>query len=309
MLAVVLLAGLLAGGATWLLSGDLLLRLAIRRVMRIGGTCQGCGYVLVGLPVSASLDVTCPECGECTSLERDRAHCVPDASGQLRFLPSADVQVAPVAYWTKRRARSWARRVAWTAAATAGIVALVLLLHEVRIRWNESAARARLAAMPSAEAWMGRLAPPSATDPGPNSLELLLGFGAQVQSLRDEPFAEFITRFSSPSLSSNPGGEDSEREWERCRRAVLIARSKGLLAFADALADCPRTDPRRDDGPPREGMSTLMAWWQLNQQYAPAFSALRQLSLARARTGAAAGVVRAREVPAGWGLAECSPAV
>ena len=287
VLALVLLAGLLAGGATWLLSGDLSLRLAIRRVMRIGGTCQGCGYVLVGLPVSASLDVTCPECGECTSLERDRAHCVPDASGQLRFLPSADVQVAPAAYWTKRRARSWARRGAWTAAATAGILSLVIGVHEVRIRWNESAARARLAAMPSAEAWMGRLAPPSAADPGPNSLELLLGFGAQVQSLRDEPFAEFITRFSS--FAGNPGGEDSEREWDRCRRAVMIARSKGLLAFADALADCPRTDPRRDDGPPRDGMSTLMAWWQFSQQYVPALSALRQLSLARARTGAAGG--------------------
>ncbi|MFM8874265.1 MAG: hypothetical protein ACKOJI_13160, partial [Phycisphaerales bacterium] len=271
VLAVVLLAGLLAGGATWLLSGDLSLRLAIRRVMRIGGTCQGCGYVLVGLPVSASLDVTCPECGERTSLERDRAHCAPDASGQLRFLPSADVQVAPVAYWTKRRARSWARRVAWTAAATAGIVALVLLVHEVRIRWNESAARARLAAMPSAEAWMGRLAPPSATDPGPNSLELLLGFGAQVQSLRDEPFAEFITR--SSSLAGNPGGEDSEREWDRCRRAVLIARSKGLLAFADALADCPRTDPRRDDNLRHGGDPTLVEWWPLNQPYLPALSA------------------------------------
>ncbi|MFM9145694.1 MAG: hypothetical protein ACKORL_10160, partial [Phycisphaerales bacterium] len=60
VLALVLLAGLLAGGATWLVFGDLSLRLAIRRVMRIGGTCQGCGYVLVGLPVSASLDVTCP---------------------------------------------------------------------------------------------------------------------------------------------------------------------------------------------------------------------------------------------------------
>ena len=287
VLALVLLAGLLVGGATWLLSGDLSLRLAIRRVMRIGGTCQGCGYVLVGLPVSASLDVTCPECGERTSLARDRAHCVPDASGQLRFLPSADVQVAPVAYWTKRRARAWARRFAWTAAGTAGTVALLLGVHELRIRWNESAARTRLGAMPSAEAWMGRLAPPLASEPGPNSLELLLGFGAQVQSLRDEPFAEFITR--SASLAGNPGGEDSAAEWERCRRAVMIARSKGLIAFADALADCPRTDPRRADGPPRDGVSTVVVWWQLNQHYVPAFSALRQLSLARARTGAAGG--------------------
>ncbi|MFM9170485.1 MAG: hypothetical protein ACKOTD_10310, partial [Phycisphaerales bacterium] len=287
VLALVLLAGLLAGGATWLVFGDLSLRLAIRRVMRIGGTCQGCGYVLVGLPVSASLDVTCPECGERTSLERDRAHCVPDASGQVRFLPSADVQVVPVAYWTKRRARTWARRVAWTAAATAGIVALVLMVHEVRIRWNESTARARLAAMPPAEAWMARLAPPSATEPGPNALELLLGFEAQVQALRDEPFAEFITRVAS--FASNPGGDDTVAEWERCRRAVMIARSKGLLAFADALADCPRTDPRRDDDLRRSGNPTLGEWWQLNQPYPPAISALRQLSLARARTGASGG--------------------
>ena len=287
VLAVVLLTGLLAGGATWLLSGDLSLRLAIRRVMRIGGTCQGCGYVLVGLPVSASLDVTCPECGERTSLERDRAHCVPDASGQLRFLPSADVQVAPVAYWTRRRVRAWARRVAWTAAGVVGVVLLVLIVHELRIRWNESTARARLGAMPSAEAWIGRLAPPSAAEPGTNSLELLLGFEAQVRELCDEPFAEFITRVAS--FASNPGGDDTVAEWERCRRAVMIARSKGLLEFADALADCVRTDPRRDEGPPRDGISTLAVWWQLNQLYAPSLSALRQLSLARARTGAAGG--------------------
>ncbi len=286
-LAPVLLAGLLAGGATWLLSGDLLLRLAIRRMMRIGGTCQGCGYVLVGLPVSASIDVTCPECSERTSLERARAHCVPDASGQLRFLPSSDVQVAPVSYWTKRRARAWARRVAWTAAGVVGVVLLVLIVHELRIRWNESTARARLGAMPSAEAWMGRLAPPSAAEPGPNALELLLGFEAQVQALRDEPFAEFITRVAS--FASNPGGDDTVAEWERCRRAVMIARSKGLLAFADALADCPRTDPRRDDDLRRSGNPTLEEWWQLNQPYLPALSALRQLSLARARTGAAGG--------------------
>ena len=287
VLALVLLAGLLAGGALWLLSGDLSLRLAIRRGMRIGGTCHGCGYVLVGLPVSASLEVLCPECGECASLERDRAHCVPDATGQLRFLPPADVQVAPVGFWTKRRVRAWMRRVAWVAAGVAGIVALLVGMHEVRIRWNESAARDRLAAMPSAEAWMRRLAPPSADDPGPNSLELLLGFGAHVQSLRDEPFAEFITR--SASFAGNPGGEDSPAEWERCRRAVMIARSKGLLGFADALADCARTDPRRADGPPRDGSSTWTAFWQLNQEYAPALSALRQLSLARTRTGAASG--------------------
>jgi hypothetical protein len=287
VLALVLLAGLLAGGSTWLLSGDLSLRLAIRRVMRICGTCQGCGYVLVGLPVSPSLEVLCPECGERTSLERDRAHCVPDASGQIRFLPSSDVQVAPVAYWTKRRARAWARRGAWTAAGVAGVVLFAFAVHELRIRWNESVARARLGAMPSAEAWMGRLAPPSSADPGPNSLELLLGFGAQLQALRDEPFAEFITR--SASFAGNPGGEDSAAEWERCRRAVMIARSKGLLEFADALADCPRTDPRLDEGPRRSGNPTLAAWWQVSQHYAPALSALRQLSLARARTGAAGG--------------------
>ncbi|MBU3684583.1 MAG: hypothetical protein FGM39_11340 [Phycisphaerales bacterium] len=290
VLALVLLAGLLAGGATWLLSGDLSLRLAIRRVMRIGGTCQGCGYVLVGLPVSASLDVTCPECGECTSLERDRAHCVPDATGQLRFLPSPDVQVMPVAYWTKRRARTLARRIAWAAAGVAGTVALLVGTHEVRIRWNESAARERLAAMPSAEAWMVRLAPPSADDPGPNALDLLLGFGAQVEALRDEPFAEFMTRLSSSA--GNPGGEDSAAEWERCRRAVMIARSKGVLAFADALADCPRTDPRNGDGTPRgagSGISTIAQWVVLGQPYPRALSALRQLSLARARTGAAIG--------------------
>ena len=287
VLAVVLLTGLLAGGVTWLLSGDLSLRLAIRRVMRIGGTCQGCGYVLVGLPVSASLDVTCPECGERTSLERDRAHCVPDASGQLRFLPSADVQVAPVAYWTRRRVRTWGRRSAWTAAAVLGFLAIVLGMHEVRIRWNESTARERLAAMPSVESWMARFAPPSAGDPGPNSLDLLLGFGAQVQALRDEPFAEFMMR--AGSLGGNPGGEDTEAEWERCRRAVMIARSKGLLGFADALADCMRTDPRRPDGSRRDGASTLMEWWHVGQPYLPALSALRQLSLARARTGAAGG--------------------
>jgi hypothetical protein len=145
LFASILLAGLLAGGAIWLLSGDLSLRLAIRRVMRIRGTCHGCGYVLVGLPVGAFFEVLCPECGERTSLARDRVHCVPDAAGQLRFLPSADVQVAPVGYWTRRRTKAWLRRLAWGGGAVVGILAIAITAHEVRNRWNASVAASRRA--------------------------------------------------------------------------------------------------------------------------------------------------------------------
>jgi hypothetical protein len=288
LFASILLAGLLAGGATWLLSGDLSLRLAIRRVMRIRGTCHGCGYVLVGLPVGASFEVLCPECGECTSLARDRVHCVLDAAGQLRFLPSADVQVAPVGYWTRRRTKAWLRRLARGGGAVVGILAIAITAHEVRNRWNASVAASRRAQIAPAERWIERFAPPSARDPGPNALELLAGFGAQVNALRDEPFAEFIVRMGS--IDQNPGGEDSVAEWERCRRAVMLARSKGLLEFADAVVDCTRTDPRRPEQP-RPGRMVLSDAWldAVTVDCQVGIFNLRQLSLARARTGAAQG--------------------
>jgi hypothetical protein len=288
VLAFVLLGGLVVGGATWLLSGDIALRLAIRRVMHVGGTCHGCGYVLVGLPVSATFEVTCPECGDRMSLERDRAHCVPDAAGQLRFLPAADTWIAPVGYWTRRRVAAWKRRLAWTFGPVTALVLLAIAVHEVRTRWNASVAAARRAQIAPAERWIERFAPPSAQDSGPNAIELLAGFGAQVSALRDEPFAEFIVR--AGSIDQNPGGDDSAAEWERCRRAVMLAQSKGLLEFADAVVDCTRTDPRRPERS-RPGRTVLMAAWidAITGDCQVGIFNLRQLSLARARSGAAQG--------------------
>ena len=88
----VFLVGVIAStGLAVLALRDVMLRSRIRRVFDLRGSCAGCSYALVGLPVSddgtnGKREVRCPECG----LERviAAADIQVDAEGLPRFLPA-----------------------------------------------------------------------------------------------------------------------------------------------------------------------------------------------------------------------------
>lgn len=90
--ACFLLVGVTAPtGVALLALRDALLRNRIRRVFTLRGSCAGCSYALVGLPVveagpNGEREVRCPECGLSRAIES--ADIQVDTEGLSRFLPA-----------------------------------------------------------------------------------------------------------------------------------------------------------------------------------------------------------------------------
>lgn len=121
---------------------DALLRRRLRAVINNRGTCAGCGYLLLGMPVNADLKVTCPECGGETEVDASIAElqqvavAKPGTDGDVRteFRPSARV-TRPSTSPEQRRRR---RRLVLTVVAA---IALIVLTPLVILGWNELAMR------------------------------------------------------------------------------------------------------------------------------------------------------------------------
>jgi hypothetical protein len=90
--ACFLLVGVTAPtGVALLALRDALLRDRIRRVFTLRGSCAGCSYALVGLPLgeagtNGKGEVRCPECGLARAIEQ--ADIQIDTAGLSRFLPA-----------------------------------------------------------------------------------------------------------------------------------------------------------------------------------------------------------------------------
>lgn len=87
LLALTALGSLLLG--LWL--RDRLLIRAVRRLINRRGTCAGCGYGLLGLPVPLDLNVTCPECGFLTQVDPSLGELVTESGGERRYRPSVQL--------------------------------------------------------------------------------------------------------------------------------------------------------------------------------------------------------------------------
>lgn len=129
-------------GIVWVLMlRDGLLRRRVRRVMELRGACDGCRYVLVGLPVTDGR-VTCPECGRPRVPDEKLAEVVADAGGVPRYLPSAK-NVPEMRTWlTPERQRRVFRVLRWTVAFASLFVGAVAGSYELFLRWQGSSARA-----------------------------------------------------------------------------------------------------------------------------------------------------------------------
>jgi hypothetical protein len=125
---------------------DRMLKAAIRRMLAAQGTCDRCGYSLLGLRVDAESRAECPECGLVTRVDESISELAVSESGQ-RVLRSGGV-VSSRPFWTPRR-RVLARRCAVVVA-----VPLVVLLAAVVV-WDMINAHAVRRMMPTTQEWIG----------------------------------------------------------------------------------------------------------------------------------------------------------
>lgn len=141
--------GLLAG--FWV--RDVLIRRRVRVVLTEGGKCRSCGYRLLGLPVSARNNVTCPECGLVTAVDASLGELELDEAGRARFAPRSDrvgslpPTLAVVVFRWVVRWRRVVLGVVGTAVAVASIVGLYVWHLEslepgaAGVQWSRAAAK------------------------------------------------------------------------------------------------------------------------------------------------------------------------
>ena len=129
-------AGVLAGAFL----RDFLLRRRLRHVIKTRGGCDGCGYVLLGLPVSAADTVQCPECGVTSEVDAAVGELAP-ASGGVRLL-SGGASLPDERFWTPGRIAAFRLEFRWSmvAALILAVAAGVAVLVRLRAVANDAAA-------------------------------------------------------------------------------------------------------------------------------------------------------------------------
>lgn len=89
------------GPVSGILIRDWLLRKRVRHILRARGTCVGCGYGLVGLPVSQNHQITCPECELLCEVDPSLGELSTN-NGVETFQPSGNH--LQYGWWTPKRA-------------------------------------------------------------------------------------------------------------------------------------------------------------------------------------------------------------
>lgn len=203
-----LVLALVTLGGTWLVSGDLARRWLINRVLRRGGSCGGCGYRLVGLPIGPNRTVTCPECGRALDVSLFPDCCVPATDGVDRFMPSAGMVFERMPWWTASRQRALARSAIAAVLAIVGAYGALLALAW----WNVRSARSDLAQLPTAQEMCDRMNRASGVsiDPlaPPKSVRELVWYDhPDVEKLRNSSF--MIGNMFQPMRARWGGGSES----------------------------------------------------------------------------------------------------
>ena len=139
ILFVVLTAGVAAAGLAAMLTRDKILRRRIALVLKYRGSCVGCRYSLVGLPVPDSLCIVCPECGAECQVDASLGELATGLHGERRFAPAAPQATRFESIRARVFNRRVVQRVGW------GTAAVVLVLGSGAYWW-ESAVRTRAAA-------------------------------------------------------------------------------------------------------------------------------------------------------------------
>lgn len=225
---------------------DILLRLAVRRILNCVARCPQCRYSMVGLPVTADHRVTCPECACVTYVGVHAKHCVHGTDGSLRFLPGPSVQLPVEFWWTRKRLRTVAR---WSAAVLGSLVialGILLAVWEVRVRLMASAANAAIAALPSGSELLAAAVPPDALVQGANAVDALTEFQSRLGAIRGTPTEralldwwperDFRLREYRDHRRMEPGLTEQA---EIAQMVVPVARAARLLDSLDRIGLAP----------------------------------------------------------------------
>lgn len=139
---------LLTAGLATLFARDLWLRSRIRYVLDMRGRCSKCHYGLLGLPISDSFEVKCPECGETTKVDASLATLLGEGGESgTRRLVSADAIDGSLqqTFWTTQRRRFVAKvvkRGIIGIGVCIGLVIVSAIAWELFIRVQASRAKA-----------------------------------------------------------------------------------------------------------------------------------------------------------------------
>ncbi len=251
LLAVVLLITIGIGS---LVIRDILLRLAIRRILNCVARCPQCRYSMVGLPVTADHRVTCPECACVTYVGVHAKHCVRGSDGSLRFLPGPSVQLPVEFWWTRKRLRTAARGTAAVLGSIAIVLGILLAIWEVRVRLMASAVHAAVAALPPGSELLAAVVPPAALVEGDNAVDALTEFQSRFGAIRDTPTERALLNWWPPRdfrLRMDPApprdGSPPADRTVSVQMVVREARAAGLLDSLDRIGLAPAiqfpTDP------------------------------------------------------------------
>lgn len=120
---------------------DRLLHRRVRYVLRVRGVCSGCGYSLIGLPVSPAHEVTCPECGATGETDPSLGDLVTDEDGRVRFRPDV-LPVRPPRVFTPGRVRFLKRAALVLGVGVPLLAGAAWGVYELLLARQASAARA-----------------------------------------------------------------------------------------------------------------------------------------------------------------------
>lgn len=233
---------------------DWLLRRRLRHIIRTRGSCAGCGYSMLGLPVPDDLKVTCPECGMQTEVDVSLGELITDDRGQRLFQPRE--QPGRIARWLTPKRK---KRLIWGT-----IVTLVVLVGGGTGGWFLwTASLERQAALARAECpTIGMVAalaeegqpplPEGGTDGWVlfrNALALVTQAGDKVynapNALKDDAnqpiYPEFSALMTEPNeIPDTDWGKRVPFEQEMARRAIAEFRQGEGPRLLDEMYLAPR---------------------------------------------------------------------
>ncbi len=245
---VLVMVDLCVGGVAWLLARDLLLRRAVRRALRLSGTCPACRYQLTGLAVAEGDLVICPECGFQLSLAAHGGQCLVGTDGLKRFMPSPDHYLTSTPWWTRQRRRNAAR----LALAMLMLPLVLAGAYELFIRWQAAQARADRTSAEQLRQLMEALRPADVAADAENAWDKLprlivaLEFAAGQALGEERPGPRALGRVLAPSRryygDIDPGDRIDVLNIALIDPFLTACARDGLFNQMDQIARSPRVE-------------------------------------------------------------------
>ena len=247
LFTTVVLTGCICGPLAGILMRDVLLRWRVRHVLRTRGSCFSCHYSLLGLPIAAGNQVTCPECQ--TVNEVDEAMTELSSSDAAGPRVSSDPTALNVLKAQAERRLRWWRRTKVALSIAAAVLAACWGGYEYFLRQQAAAAAAARPGIAGLMAYAESLQPVPASPDEPDGwvlLERAMGAKGRVDEQRKSPqqagnglFEDYATVYSEPS--PNPAlAEREQQQAKAAMEAIAAYQAQGVFLEFDAVAGARR---------------------------------------------------------------------